>query len=176
MLNTVFGVRVMSLGKIDEEMVGSDDLDDEKNRFSYDNPWGEGSFKKGASKAYVGGILLILSGVTALLFWVFSIYTIDASLSMMNLSQYPEISPSLTKNEIKNMFLICGSISMILSVFTIICGILAVNKKMWFLSIIGGILGIFTFGFVFISPVLAVLAIIFLFMSKNEFEGHIEAE
>ena len=133
-------------------------------------------FKHPSTKQFfpiMAGILLILAGILALVLWTMP-FTIDVSTieSMMDISQYQEIDPTITPGKIKESLIICSTIECIFAVFVILGGILALKRKHWKISLTGGILGVFTIGFppLSISTILSVVGIILIVLSKKEFQ------
>ena len=92
------------------------------------------------------GILLILSGVLAIIvLWI-----------------------PLFCNE---QYIIYGIIGCILSIFPILAGILAIKRKLWMISFIGSIIGLFTILTPLIeSGILASIGFILIVISKKEFQ------
>lgn len=125
--------------------------------------------KKLTSKPVIAGILLILAGVIAILFWGSIVISIDTILETMDTPEIIEMYPDLDVAFVKQILQVCGSIGVILSIFPILGGIFALKRKQWGISLVGGIIGLFTLGFIVISPVLSLIGIILIFISKDEF-------
>lgn len=90
------------------------------------------------------GILLILSGVLAIIVWI-----------------------SLFSNE---QYIIFGTIGCILAIFPILAGILAIKRKLWMMVFIGSIIGLFTLLTpLIVSGILASIGFILIVISKKEF-------
>lgn len=66
------------------------------------------------------------------------------------------------------LLLICGIIGITFSVFAIVGGIFAIQRRMWGLALTGSILGLFIIGFG-ISSLLSLVALILLALSHREF-------
>jgi len=124
------------------------------------------------SMPLIAGILLILTGVISICWWIYfnSIIDIIFTEEMMTAAQLQEMPPGITIDQIKQMLATCGIIFCGLSIFPILGGILAIKKKLWGIALTGGILGLFTFGFLVISPVLSLIAIILIYISRKEFK------
>jgi hypothetical protein len=132
------------------------------------------SFLQGSeknSRPTIAGILLVIGGTSALLFWLSLAFLMDVTMieSMVNLSQFQEVNPDITPSQIREVFTICGTIFVVLSVFPIVGGILALKRKMWGIAVVGGILGLFTVGFLFLSSILSLIGLILVIISKKEF-------
>lgn len=63
---------------------------------------------------------------------------------------------------------ICGAIGIILSLFALLGGIMSLQRKNWAFALVGGILGLFTIGFI-IGSVLSLVALILIAVSKKEY-------
>ena len=91
------------------------------------------------------GILLILSGILAIIVWIQFFY-----------------------NE---QYIIYGITGGILAIFPILAGILAIKRKLWMISFIGSIIGLFTLLTpLIISGVLASIGFILIVISKKDFQ------
>jgi len=123
-----------------------------------------------SSMPRVAGILLIISGIIAFIFWVPAIVQPDTYMSMMNMSQIQEAYPDMSVEQFKDLFVFCSTIPVVLAIFPILGGILSLKKKLRGLALVGGILGIFTLGFLVVSPILSIIGIILIVMSKKEFQ------
>lgn len=92
----------------------------------------------------IAGIILILSGVLAIIVWI-----------------------QFFSNE---EFFIYGLIGCILAIFPILSGLLSIKRAYWILAFIGSIIGLFTIMTpLIISGVLASIGFILIVISKNEF-------
>jgi lysylphosphatidylglycerol synthetase-like protein (DUF2156 family) len=123
-----------------------------------------------SSMPLIAGILLIISGIIAIAFWGFAMVVLNANPEAIDIAQLQEMSPDITIEQIQSMFTLCGTILCGLSIFPILGGILAIKKKMWGIALVGGILGLFTLGFLIISPILSLVGIILIFISRDEFK------
>ena len=127
------------------------------------------------SKTTIAGILLVIAGALSILMWI-GLASMDISIiettimpAFDNLpSEYDSIA--FNSNDIKDIFVICGSVSFFLSIFTVLGGIMAIKKQMWGLALTGGILGLFTIGPLFASSILSLIGLILVFISKKEFQ------
>lgn len=123
-----------------------------------------------SSKPLIAGILLMIAGVLALIFW-FPVITVDVSTieSVVNVSQFQELDPTMTPEKLKGILTICGTIACILAVFSILGGNLSWKRKLWGIALTGSILGLFTIGFL-ISSILSLIGLILIIISKKEFQ------
>jgi hypothetical protein len=68
------------------------------------------------------------------------------------------------------LFFICGAIAIIFGIIEILGGIMALQRKMWGLALVGSILGLFFFGWLgFEASLLSFIALILLVISRKEF-------
>ena len=121
------------------------------------------------SKSLIAGILLILAGILAIVNWAL-VATSDIS-TFTDISQLQEISPEISIETIEGFLSICASIGIIISIITILSGIFTIKTKIWTLSIIGGILGLFLIGPILISSILSLIALILILLSRKEFNN-----
>lgn len=119
----------------------------------------------------IAGILLIIAGILALIFWI-QFLLLDSTMleSYVDISQLQQLDPSLTIDRIVEILNTCSIIGCILTIFPILGGILAIKKKLWGISLVGSIFGLFTLGIFFTSSILSLIALILLITSKNEFQ------
>src|SRR3990172_693959 len=95
-----------------------------------------------------GGGLLIAAGILGLINWVYSI---------LFLSSFASFIPGF-----ETILLVCGLIGITFSAFALLGGIMAIQRKMWGLALVGSILGLFIIGPVFISSLLSLIALILI--------------
>jgi hypothetical protein len=113
----------------------------------------------------VAGILLIGAGLLGLFTWT-SALALDSSMLQNVL---PADAP-ITIEQLQSILATCGIIGCILSVFALIGGIVAVKRKSWGLAIVGGILGIFTIGPIFLGSIISLVGLILVAVSRKEFQ------
>jgi hypothetical protein len=118
----------------------------------------------------VAGVLLIISGATALLFSI-PIITIDVSMieSTGILAQFQNVDSSITVEQIREFITICGTVIAVISVFPILGGILSLKRKFWGVALGCSILGLTTF-IVIVPGVFSLIGLILLAISKKEFQ------
>jgi len=117
------------------------------------------------SKPMIAGILLILAGVVGIVSWTPFVMGDESLIDFM----FQNLGSEMNEEQIKNAFLACGSIGIILSVFAILGGILSFKRKNWKIAIVCSALGLLIIGQLLLSSILCLIATILLFFSKNEF-------
>jgi hypothetical protein len=119
----------------------------------------------------IAGILLILSGVFALLLWISLVFTINVEIiaSAVDLSQLQEIDASWTAEKVKDLLVLCGATLSILALFPILGGILSLKRKLWGIALGCSIIGLSTF-LLIIPGILCLIALILLVISRKEFQ------
>ncbi len=150
------------------ELKKNDDIEKKPELYDKIDPYQQPTNK--SSMPLIAGILLIISGIIAIAFWGFAMVALNANPEAIDIAQLQEMSPDITIEQIQSMFTLCGTILCGLSIFPILGGILSIKKKMWGIALVGGILGLFTLGFLIISPILSVVGIILIFISRDEFK------
>jgi hypothetical protein len=122
-------------------------------------------------KPKIAGILLIITGFCAIIFWI-QFLTLDSATieSIIDISQFQQINPSITNEQIIGFLNTCAIIGCIISFFPILGGILALKLKLWGIAITGSIIGLFSLGMLFTSSVLSFIALILLVISRKEFQ------
>ncbi len=115
--------------------------------------------EKKSSLSLIGGIFLVLAGVAGLVQWALVI--VNGNSAFMGIPpEYQQLALGI--------FTICAGIEIVFSLIALLGGIMAIQRKMWALALVGSILGLFTLGFL-IGSILALVALILIAMSKKEF-------
>ena len=117
------------------------------------------------SRPMIAGILLILAGIIGLISWA-PFFMGDESLINFVL----ENNTGFTEEQIRNAFMTCGAIGIVLSIFVILGGILSFKSKNWKITILFSVLGLLIIGYYLLSSIFCVLAILMLLISKKEFQ------
>lgn len=119
----------------------------------------------------IAGIILIIAGLLAVLNWV-QIFTYDASSleSFIDINQIQEIYPQITYQQLYGFLQTCAIIGIIISVFPILGGLFAIQKKLYYIAIAGSIIGLFSIGFIFTSSILSLIGLILLVIARQEFK------
>jgi len=122
------------------------------------------------SKIVVAGVLLILSGVINVIFWI-PFFFIDTTTlnTMINITQFKQINPDITIEQIHGFFTVCATIGVIITVFPILGGVFSLKRKMWGLCLACSVIGVFTFIPSVIAGILSLIAMVLLLISKKEF-------
>jgi len=134
--------------------------------------YNEHSKKK--SKPFIAGILFITAGSISLLMWIGLASINLAFIESTILIELQSISAeytfdNLSPESIKELLIICGSIGFFFSIFTILGGIMSFKKQFWKITLLGGILGLFSIGPLFISSILSTIGLLLVFISRKEF-------
>lgn len=112
----------------------------------------------------IAGVLLILSSALAILNGIVFIFSdLSIFISSNDLSGIP---PEL----VETILFVCGIVILVLAIFALLGGIMSIRKKMWGFALGGAILGLFTLGPLLISSILSIIALIFIVLSRDQFE------
>lgn len=119
----------------------------------------------------VAGFILIIAGIFAILNWV-QIFLLDITTieSFIDINQIKEFYPSITYEQLLSFFHTCAIIGIVISIFPILGGLLAIQRKFYYIAIAGSILGLFSIGILFSSSVLSLIALILLIISRQKFQ------
>lgn len=128
------------------------------------------TYKKRSMLPLISGILLLIAGILGIVFWI-GIFTLNASTldSIMNISELQKIDPAITSEKLVELLGICATIGIVLSLFPILGGILAIKRKLWGITLVCSILGLASMGLIFTSSIFCVVSLILLSISKQEF-------
>ena len=122
---------------------------------------------KSDSKPLIAGIFLIIAFVISIVIWTPVIF-IDISVieSAIDVSQMQDIDPSFTVESFKAIMSTCALIGIVISIFTLLGGILAITKKLWGIALASSIIGLFTL----FGSIPSLIAMILLILSRKEFK------
>jgi hypothetical protein len=127
-----------------------------------------------SSKPLIAGIFLIIAGLLGIFVWsmalAFDASQLDPSMLQNVLPADSPISIEELQSMLQSFLLTCGIIGCILSIFTLVGGIVAVKRKAWGLAIVGGILGLFTIGPLFLGSIMALIGLILVVISRKDFQ------
>lgn len=155
------------------EMNGEFNKEADKQRFTetfHSEPLlQQDSDKKSYTK--IAGILLIIAGILGIVNWI-QIFLLDATTlgSFMDISQIQEFNASITYEQLLGLLKTCAIIGIIISIFPILGGLLALQKKLYYITLATSIIGLFSIGIMFTSSVLSIIGLILLVMSRQSFQ------
>ena len=118
----------------------------------------------------ISGFLLIVGGFITIYFSLI-ILTVDYNTleQLINSPYLQQYADYITVQQLKNVYVMCGSITFAISIFSILAGLCSIKKKMYPIVIIGAILGLFTVLYVF-PVVIFIIALILLIIGRKEFQ------
>lgn len=124
------------------------------------------------SKPMIAGVILIIAGLVSLALWAPVLMIDESSIDDLkqNDATFSDLTDDHSSEEIRESYMICGTIGLIIAIFIILGGILAVRKKMWVISITAGFIGSFTLVQILIPGILCIIAVMLLILSKKEFQ------
>ena len=132
-----------------------------------------------SSKPKIAGILLIVAGIIALLFFVQIVMVNDSTIQSVynsTQSQLTQLNANMTQEQLKQGFVICGTVGCVMAVLSILGGVLALKRKVWGLALVVSIpqslLGIIvpSFSLLFASGVMALVGLLLIVFSRREFQ------
>jgi hypothetical protein len=118
----------------------------------------------------IAGILLIITGIIIIIHWVYILMSPDFIDVLMNTGAYNTMN--ITSTDLAAVFNFCGALGIGLSLFTIIGGIVAIQGRMFWFALIGGIIGIFAISplFFFIPNIVSLLGTLLVFRARKDFQ------
>jgi hypothetical protein len=117
------------------------------------------------------GFLLIIAGVLAMINWIsFFLLDITTLSSYYDISQLQQVYPNITPQQFLDFLRTCAAIGLVISIFPILGGLLAIKRKMWGISVACSIIGLLSIGIFFTSSLFSLIAIVILIISKKEFQ------
>lgn len=118
--------------------------------------------KKKTNVSLAAGILLIIAGILAIgnCIYILAVVGLYPTLSAGESGYFP-------------FFRLCATIQIVLSIFPLLGGVIAVKKTHWGIALAGSSVGLFTIGPFFISSLLSLIALILIAVSKEEFRQQV---
>lgn len=118
----------------------------------------------------IAGIILIIAGIITIIHWVYIMISPNFIDILMNTGVYDNMN--ITSEELAAVFNFCGVLGIGLSLFTIIGGIVALQRRMFWLALIGGIVGIFAISplFFFIPNIVSLMGTLLVFRARKDFQ------
>jgi len=113
-------------------------------------------------------VAFVLAIISASEFFFLDLGTIDWE---EQLEDEDEIEDDIDEDFIETVVNVCGAIILISGLFLLIGGIFAIKRIHWGVALLGAILGVFTIGPWFLGTVLSLVALVLIFLSKEEFKG-----
>lgn len=119
----------------------------------------------------IAGFILIIAGILAIFNWI-QIFLLDITTieAFIDINQIKELYPSITYEQLLSFFHTCAIIGMVISIFPILGGLLAIQRKFYYIAIAGSILGLFSIGIVFTSSILSLIGLILLLIYRQKFQ------
>jgi hypothetical protein len=140
------------------------DLPSGNNEYEQDT-----QYAKKSKMLKIAGILLIVVGILIIVHWIYITTAPDFIDTLMSTGVYNNMN--ITRADLVSVFNFCGVIAAGLSLFTIIGGFLALQGRLFWFAIVGGIVGIFAIAplFFFVPNILSLLGAILIIRSRKEF-------
>jgi len=109
----------------------------------------------------IAGILLIVAGILSIANWgyILAVFATDPTAA-----GFMALIPGLA-----TLVYVCGGIFIVLSIITLLGGVMALRRRMWGLALVGSILGLFIIGPFGVSSLLSLVGLIILAISRKEF-------
>ncbi len=119
-----------------------------------------------SAKPVLGGVLIIVAGVLALIMAISFIVLDPQDLEDLDNQQLRD--SGITYSDLDEMLGICGVIEIVFGAIAIIGGLFAVTRKHFALAVVGGIFGLISIGFL-IGALLGLIGLVLVVISRDEF-------
>ncbi len=129
----------------------------------------QGESKPVSNKPIIAGVLLIVAGILGLSTWGLLLFGIQA-INTTVIQTLQEQGLNVTVEQISMMLNICATLGIIFSIFPLIGGVTSLQRKRWGFSILGGVLGLFTIGPMFLASILSLVGLILAAVSKQDYK------
>ncbi|MFO7792853.1 MAG: hypothetical protein R6W73_07755 [Candidatus Saliniplasma sp.] len=120
-----------------------------------------------SNKPLIAGLLMIIAFILAVVaagqIFLFDLDAVDIEEEL----EGEEVGQEL----IETVMNVCGAVFLILGIFLLVGGILAIKRMYWGVALAASIAGIFSMGPFFLGSVLSLIALVLIVMSKDEFKG-----
>jgi len=154
----------METEKISPTPQSIDDIQESNHEYEQDS-----QYPKASPMLKIAGFLLLFAGILIIIHWIYITTSSDLIDTLMSTGVYDNMN--ITRSDLAAVFNFCGIIAIALSLFTIIGGILTLQKRMFWFALIGGIVGIFAIAplFFFVPNILSLTGAILIIRSRKEF-------
>ena len=118
----------------------------------------------------ITGILMLIVGVLIIVHWIYITTSPDFIDVLMSTGVYDNMN--ITRTDLAAVFNFCGIHACGIALFTILGGILVIQRRSFWFAVIGGIVGIFALSplFFFIPNILSFITTILLIQTRKEFQ------
>ncbi len=129
----------------------------------------EDQYMKKSQMPKMAGSILILAGILIVVHWVYITTSPDFVDTLINTGVYNNMN--ITRADLVTVFNFCGILASGLSVFTVLGGILTLQRRLFWFCVIGGIVGIFAIAplFFFIPNILSLLGALLIIRARKDF-------
>lgn len=130
----------------------------------------ENQFVKKSQMPKIAGVILLLAGILIIVHWIYITTSPDFVDTLISTGVYNNMN--ITRADLVAVFNFCGILASGLSLFTIIGGILAIQRRLFWFSVIGGIVGIFAIAplFFFVPNILSLVGGPFIIRSRKDYQ------
>lgn len=122
-----------------------------------------------SKKPLIAGILMIIACILAIASAAQILLLDIDTLNIEDEIQGEEVQG--LESIIQTIMNICGAVFLILGIVLLIGGILAIKRIHWGFALGASIAGVFSGGPLFLASLLSLIALVLIYMSKEEFEG-----
>ncbi len=128
--------------------------------------------KKTKIKPLIAGVLLITAGIICMLMSAPLLLINDETIDYIRDTNdfFKDTFQNVTNSQLKQSFMMVGAIGVIFSTFGFIGGTLSIFRKKWLITLIFSIVSIFTILFLILPGLFSIVAVILIYLSKNEFK------
>ncbi len=123
-------------------------------------------YQEKSKKPMIAGVLMIIAFLLAV-FNAASFLFLDVNVGNVE----DQVGEQISSDLVNTVLNVCGAITLIFGLFLLVGGIFAIKRVHWMIAVIGSILGIFSIGPMFAGSILSLVALILLFLAKDEFKG-----
>lgn len=127
-------------------------------------------YQEESKKPMIAGILMIIAFLLAV-YQAAGIFLIDTGSMDIQSQIDDQVDQNIDMSMIDTILNICGALMLIFGLFLLLGGIFAIKRVHWMISLTGSILGIFTIGPMFAGSIMSLIALVLLFLAKDEFKG-----
>ena len=118
--------------------------------------------RDGLSKPEFGGVLIIVSGILAIVNGLYWLMETDTAIEF-----YESLGLTLSSD----IVVAWSALTFIFGIIALIGGIMAYRKKSWGIAVVGGFLGFLASGGLFLGTILGLVGAFVVAISKKEFKS-----
>ena len=127
--------------------------------------------REGSKKPMIAGVLLIIACLLAFV-GAGQIFFFDLdALDIEGILEDEDVDGEIDTGLVETVLNVCGAIFLVIGIFLLVGGVFAIKRMNWGIALVASIVGLFSIGPFFLGSILSLVALVLIYMSKDEFKG-----